>query len=145
MPNFAELNFDAVLEPELYDSDEEVLVEIARAELHTADSSGKSSLYVVLSDPSNPRHAKIHEYIPLPAVTDEEDVANNKMRKLREFCACFAINTEDFWNILRSISDNVTGNEFVGSRGTVKVGLEEDKKGVNPDRNRVLNKGYLVL
>lgn len=151
-PKKLSLTFDNMFNPEAIDANEEVLVQIIRANFHVkeGDESGKTSLRLTLRAANNPKAQLITEYMGWPSDEEQEalealnngaeltadmqekaQVCNSKLLRLQRFCKCFGIEHLD-WDL-----SNPNENFLVGQQAYVVVDREEPNEFSDEPRNRV--------
>lgn len=85
MPGIEDTN-----EPEVQETGEYALI-VENANEHVSESSGKTSIRVLLGFSEIPEAATIFHYLPLPAEDDDDTKRKNKMLMTRRFLEHFQV------------------------------------------------------
>jgi hypothetical protein len=112
--NFFDMNIGDAVEPELVDAGDYEL-RILSAEHYTSEKTGSRSLHVVFgvenSGKINP--APVHVYLGLPTGNDVKEVANNKLLRIKRFCACFGVQVTSISELL-NLAESQGLNGLIG-------------------------------
>ena len=134
-----DLTYDAVWEPELIPSGEEVTLSVVAAGVHVSMNSGNASLKVVFK-PISPGHERAPLITRFFSIPSKEELAahstgtgemaercNMKLRALKRFEEAFSISQGP-----HDLSDP-SDNDYTGAEGTAIVDIESQEG--FPDRN----------